>query len=570
MKKFTDPFRYKPTPLVREAAESITNTILKMDESNYFLQGKMIGVLIVKGNKNNKYYSEINNEYGFLAAFSGNINGRSNLKGFVPPIYDLTTPDGHFKTEEKEISRINDRIKEIETCNEYLQAIGEVELLRLSAENEITKHKELILKARERREEIRKSMMDFDEESLLNESRFLKAELKRLQRKSAEEIEKAEARLNIFKSEITHLSNERQRRSDCLQKWIFKQFVVKDSLGNSSSILDIFAAKGLIPPGGTGECAAPKLLQYAYLNGYEPIAMGEFWVGRSPEGSVRNHGHFYPSCTSKCKILLEYMTNGLELIDADSDMNSNSCPDSNSRPNSCPNSCQNSCQNSYGVSSSIEILYEDNDIIAVNKPSGIPSVPGLDSRTSIEEMLDNLLETTLNPVHRLDMDTNGIILFAKNPESAASLREQFEKHSIRKTYYARLAGTPKVADKGRISLPLNCDYEDRPRQKVDKQNGKEAITDYEITGRNNDGTTNVIFHPFTGRTHQLRVHSAHHQGLGCPIVGDYLYGGHSSGYSSATLCLQAYSICFLHPRTNQKITISLTSTPWGNPVFPVE
>jgi tRNA pseudouridine32 synthase/23S rRNA pseudouridine746 synthase len=318
--------------------------------------------------------------------------------------------------------------------------------------------------------------------------------------------------------------------SENLQNWIFRQYIVHNASGEKASIAEIFGQLGITPPGGTGECAAPKLLEYAHRNGLKPLAMGEFWYGKASGTAVRVHGHFYPSCTSKCGPLLGYMMNGLTL----------------GRSNQ-----------STGIE--YNILFDDTDIIVAEKPSGMPSVPGLDGRVSLQELLEQSYGQTIHAVHRLDMDTSGVILFAKTPEAGVELRKQFENHTIRKCYKARLAPATSVHFSTHISLPLAADYDERPRQKVDFKQGKPALTEYEIVSENADGTMDVLFHPTTGRTHQLRVHSAHALGLSRPIVGDLLYGGYSisdTDFIPRRLHLHALSITFRHPRTGEELTFT--------------
>lgn len=221
----------------------------------------------------------------------------------------------------------------------------------------------------------------------------------------------------------------------------------------------------------------------------------------------------------------------------------------------------------------VTLVYEDEAMVAVCKESGVPSVPGLDGRMSVQEMLSLKYGHEIHAVHRLDMDTSGIILFAKTEEAAVNLRRQFEEHTVRKTYMARLCPPDthrfaaesrvlKVGEKGTVELPLSADYDERPRQKVDPAQGKPALTHYEVTGINPDGTTDILFHPHTGRTHQLRVHSAHISGLGRPIVGDLLYGGcgnasqGTEGDDALRLHLHAYSITFEHPLSGSALTLT--------------
>ena len=508
-----NPFRYSPHPLVQKAAEMLMREIDSSEEmSSLFSEGKMLGVLAV----------EAEGITGYLAAFSGNVGGKSILNGFVPPIYDLTDPSGHFKIKEAEISALNREIKELEQNGiaSSLKA-GLMEAER-GMSDEISAQKARMALLKHKRDEIRCETEDpSGEEELTRQSQHEKAELRRIKRRWEEKIATIRSQITAFSESIEQLKRKRAEMSDELQKWIFKQYAVHTSDDKSIPISDIFAEQGLIPPGGTGECAAPKLLNYCFAHGYRPLCMGEFWYGQSPETAVRTHGHFYPSCTSKCGPLLKRMLAGYDF----------------------PQDT---------VHGTPVILHEDDSIIVASKPSGMPSVPGLDGKVSIHEWIGT---DKVESVHRLDMDTSGLIIFAKNEMAASCLRQQFQDHTVRKTYHARLSNAPegcilKPGDKGSISLPLSADYDERPRQKADMSQGKEALTEYEVTSVSPDGSIEVTFKPFTGRTHQLRVHSAHIRGLGHPIVGDMLYGG----ASSPRLCLHAAGITFTHPESGSQVT----------------
>lgn len=511
----TDPFRYFPHPLVRQAADEVMKRISSSESlSTAFSEGKMLGVLIL---------SESPLEY--ITAFSGNVGGKSMIEGFVPPIYDLMNPSGYFKEKEGEISEINRHITTLEE-SDLLKSLN----CRI-AEAEGERDEEIgLIRARmainkRERDEIRCETSDPSRLSMLiKDSQYEKAEFKRLKAGWEKRIKEIEEERDEITAEINRLRQLRASMSDELQKWIFRQYIVHNALGEEKSIYDIFMSEGLIPPGGTGECAAPKLLEYAYRNGMKPIAMGEFWYGTSPQTAVRSHGHFYPSCTSKCGPLLGFMMKGLEI---ETHLTSLPLP---------------------------EIIYDDDYLTVVNKPSGMPSVPGLDGRTSMSEYLGSMYDTSIISVHRLDMDTSGVMVYAKDPYTAAALQRQFEEHTVMKTYMARLSPAPegkvlKEGDKGRIELPLNADYDERPRQKVDLKNGKTAMTEYEVRHVNDDGIIDILFYPHTGRTHQLRVHSAHSLGLGHPIVGDMLYGGDTS----PRLHLHALKIRFTHPVSSESL-----------------
>ena len=521
--RFTDPFRYSPHPLVRVAADILMQRISSSEKlCAYFSEGKMLGVLVV---------SDSSGQLGYLSAFSGNVSGHSRIEGFVPPIFDLLDPSGHFKIKEAEITAINTSISVLENSHQMKDMKRILSDAERDRDEEIGLQKARMAVSKRERNEIRHGNDDPALLSgLIRESQFEKAELRRLKLGWEEKIRSIKDDILTIEEELKTMKRRRAEMSDALQKWIFSQYIVHNALGESSSIGEVFASHGIIPPGGTGECAAPKLLEYAYRNRLKPLAMGEFWYGRSPETAVRTQGHFYPSCTSKCGPLLGYMLKGLS-IGADNQI--------------------------YGRP---QTVFEDDHIIAISKPSGMPSVPGLDGRESLEEWLCSSYGQNIYPVHRLDMDTSGIILFTKDLQSSIDLQKQFEAHSISKTYKARLStaaeGKPVAeGDKGEIRLALSADYDERPRQKADPQQGKSAITVYEVSSVRSDGSIDIVFHPYTGRTHQLRVHSAHTLGLGHPIVGDLLYGGSSA----SRLYLHAFEISFNHPVTGARMTLSTSA-----------
>ena len=519
---FTDPFRYVPHSTVQEAAQLVMKRIDESVLNSEFTEGKMIGVLVVKDKESS---------IGYIAAFSGNVGGRSMIEGFVPPIFDLMDPEGEFKKGEAEISSINIQISQLSSSEELASLKAKLIEAEKDRDSRTAVMRSRMAESKKKREELRKTCSDSSVlADLTRESQFEKAELKRLKIACEERISSIRTRLDETTKQIDTLKHKRAAMSEKLQDWIFRQYIVHNALGESSSISALFSGLGLIPPGGTGECAAPKLLEYAYRNDLEPLAMGEFWYGKSPETAVRTHGHFYPSCTSKCGPLLGYMMKGLSIEQLD-------------------------CQHIDQSHNNPIIIYEDGTVIIVEKPNGMPSVPGLDGKQSLHEWLEKHTGE-IHSVHRLDMDTSGIMIFAKNTDAAVNLRHQFENHTVHKTYMARIYGDykAKLPESGSISLPLSPDYDERPRQKVDKKDGKEAITEYRIEQSRPDGSIDILLYPFTGRTHQLRVHCAHTLGLGCPIIGDRLYGSATISESRPTrLHLHAFSIAFCHPVTNEEL-----------------
>lgn len=326
------------------------------------------------------------------------------------------------------------------------------------------------------------------------------------------------------------LEKERRQMSVDLQAWLFDQYRVMNAKGESSTIAEIFAGRGLVPPGGTGDCAAPKLLQHAFVNGLKPKAMGEFWYGASPLKEVREQARFYPSCTGKCGPLLTWMLQGLDVA-------------------------PNPLDSDFLKSGEPTVIHVDDNIIIVDKPSGMLSVPG---RTTSHSLLEWLRERygVVESCHRLDMDTSGVMVFARNLPSKVELERQFAEREVRKTYRARLVGGSqpwRLPMHGTIALPLLLDYDDRPRQMVDYENGKLAVTEYEVVELLPDGEVDIRFIPHTGRSHQLRVHSAHSKGLGRPIKGDCLYGSPSDG----PLFLRAESLSFRHPVTGESLSFAV-------------
>ena len=326
---------------------------------------------------------------------------------------------------------------------------------------------------------------------------------------------------------IEALKEERKQRSIALQQWIFEQFRLRNARGEEQDIYSIFTQTAhRNPPAGTGECAAPKLLQYAYLNNLQPLAMAEFWWGDSPKGEIRRHGHYYPACRHKCEPILNFMLQGLQV-----------------EPNPLLTSNTDATQ--------LETVYEDDYLLVVNKPAGMLSVPGKTGQASVLTLLQERYPDATGPilVHRLDMATSGLLLAAKDKDTHALLQKQFEGRTVKKRYIALLEGIPQAEPKGFIRLPLRPDFDNRPLQMVCYEYGKPAVTRYEIMDTEND-RTRMAFYPETGRTHQLRVHAAHPEGLNCPIVGDPLYG-----QPADRLYLHAERLEFRHPVTGQRLQI---------------
>ena len=337
----------------------------------------------------------------------------------------------------------------------------------------------------------------------------------------------------------SHLSPLTSKKmSQDLQLWLFHQYQFLNARGETKDLVDVWQdyhcsprirRRYPLPPGGTGDCCAPKLLQYAYQNGLKPLCMAEFWWGPSPKSEVRHHGQFYPACRGKCKPVLTWMLQGLDVDPS---------PDENGFPHLVP-----------------EVVYEDETIAVINKPAGLLSIPGRTEDFSVATWAQQRWPGS-QPVHRLDMWTQGIILVTKTNEAYRTLQQQFTDHTVKKRYLAVVEGIPQE-EHGIIDLPLLCDPMNRPRQVVDFERGKRAITEYRVLGsvtkEPSPCYTLLALWPHTGRTHQIRMHCAHPDGLGCPILGDELYG-HTSDRG---LCLQAQAISFIHPITGKKMHFEL-------------
>ncbi|MGK4023465.1 RluA family pseudouridine synthase [Bacteroides fragilis] len=516
---FTYPFHYTPHPLCVMAAGEVQAYINKQTRWKEELdKGKMFGVLIVRTS---------NGQTGYLAAFSGNLCGSNSHSFFVPPVYDLLKPDGFFKIEEEQISAINHQIGQLQNCDRYLKLQQKMERETASSQQALSEARKVLKAAKEKREQRRLHRPNENEQAaMIRESQYQKAEFKRLERYWKEQISEIKTEMESFSSQIEALKAERRNRSAALQQKLFQQFNFLNAKGETKNLCAIFEETvQKTPPAGAGECAAPKLLQYAYLSGLSPIAMAEFWWGESPKTEIRHHGYYYPSCRGKCEPILRHMLQGLDVEPAPSER--------------------------YSLSQNMpEILFEDQWLLVLHKPEGVLSVPGKSEEQSIYSLLRARYPEATGPlvVHRLDMATSGLLLAAKTQEVHRHLQAQFENRSIKKRYIALLDGI-LPEEEGVINLPICPDYLDRPRQMVNEELGKTAITRYRVMDRKN-GQTRIAFFPLTGRTHQLRVHAAHPLGLNCPIVGDELYGR-----KAERLYLHAEYLEFIHPVSGQRMVI---------------
>lgn len=517
--KFTYPFHYTPHPLCVMAAEEVETYLAMQSQWEKELnKGKMFGVLVVQTKEGN---------IGYLAAFSGNIAKKNRYPFFVPPVYNLLDPDGFFKKAETEISDINARLTQMENAPEHLELLKELDDQKEKWEKISAKAKEQMREAKRNRDSCRTgNLCQEEQEKMIRESQQEKIQYKKLANQHKAIIASTESTICEYNNRLHRLKVKRQDLSAALQQKIFKQFQVLNNQGISKDLYTIFKETvHKAPPAGAGECAAPKLLQYAYLNKLKPIAMAEFWWGQSPKSEIRHHGYYYPSCKEKCEPILHHMLQGLEVDD-------------------------NPLTAASIRASEIEIVYEDQWLLVINKPENVLSVPGKQDTFSISQWAKERYPEATGPliVHRLDMSTSGLLLIAKTKEVHQNLQAQFSNRTVKKRYMALLDGI-LPQNEGTITLPLCSNPLDRPRQMVSTEHGKPATTRYKVLNRSN-GRTRIAFYPLTGRTHQLRVHSSHPGGLNCPIAGDPLYGKPAD-----RLYLHAESLGFTHPASGKTVRI---------------
>ena len=541
--RMNNPLDYQPHPLCIAVCKELQTYLSEREDWREEIdKGKMFGVLIVENAQPASGAPKI----GYLAAYSGQIGGRSDWDDFVPAVFDYLQPDGYFKTHEAEISGINQSIRKLEANTHMKEAKGLILQLQEERKHTIAAYQEKIKKAKAKRDARREagSLNPEEEAEMVKESQFMKAELRRL-KKSLSEKTSLETEYEAYQADILSLKQLRKTLSDALQQWLFSQFRMQNHEGESKDLLEIFrdaalrdypqatiatsriAALKMVPPAGSGECCEPKLLQYAYSLGYKPLQMAMFWWGESPKEEIRHHLHFYPACNGKCKPILQWMLPASTFEPAAVDL---------------------------ALYNKVETLYEDREIAVIHKPEGLLSVPGKDAaQPSVHALMRSKYPEATGPliVHRLDMSTSGVMMIAKTEFAYHRLQKAFLNHQIQKKYVAIISGKV-IPEKGIISLPLMPDYLDRPRQIVDHELGKEAITEYEVLEPVDDSHLRIALYPKTGRTHQLRVHCAHQEGLNAPILGDPLYGNEKA----ARLHLHAEEITFEHPLTGKKMTIT--------------
>lgn len=543
-----NPFYYTPSAACRQAAKEVAAWLEGLPSPfcdapadtafrNEIRHGKMFGVLVVEvpGTASADELLHRSGAVTYLAGYSGQIVGRSDWPAFVPAVFDYLQPHGYFKEHEAEIVSLNHEIAQAQADSKTTAPL-------------------LTSPADDPRPALDKQQHDGEsEEAFIRRRQYENAELHRWKLRQRErEAERLKAE-EAIKARVSALKTLRRRKSDDLQHWLFHNFRMHNGKGETMDLIEITrwyhaadnsVAGSAIPPAGSGECCEPKLLQYALMHGLKPVSMAMFWWGESPRGEIRHHLQYYPACNSKCKPILKWMLQGIA-VDAN--------PLESSRDDD-------------RLAAQLKVLYEDDSLCVVSKPSGLLSVPGKSGRQSVYSLMRQRYPDTDSPliVHRLDMDTSGVMIIAKTMEAYHNLQKQFADHQIQKRYVAVLSHERREAPQSRdndaqhdghkktgndsnvISLPLRPDVDDRPRQVVDFDNGRPAVTYYKYVS-----PTRIWLWPRTGRTHQLRVHCAHSLGLDNPIKGDNLYGEPAD-----RLYLHAEAITFRHPTTGKMMTIT--------------
>ncbi|MCO4797897.1 MAG: RNA pseudouridine synthase [Colwelliaceae bacterium] len=549
--RFTFPFYYQPHPLCILATKELQHFLTNQDQLQHSFglsleeniktestTGKMFGVLVVKSEQG---------EVGYLSAFSGKLEDANFLTNFVPPVFDMLKKDSLFLEKQVVINNINREIDNLEQNPKINELTRQLEQMNAQFECELQTHRERIVDNRKIRKEKR-----FIAEQQFNENTLGADEFKlhsiQMSRESVEDknklleiktfwqsrIDDIEEALNLLLDEINALKKQRKKLSNNLQKKLFQQYKFLNQSGEEKSLLELFKDTILQkPPAGAGDCAAPKLIQYAFENNYTPIAMAEFWWGKAPKSEIRQHKNFYPACQGKCQPILAHMLDGIDID-------------------------ENPLLENPAEGRVLPIVFQDNDIVVVNKPANFLSVPGKSIEDSVSTRIKSMFPHASGPiiVHRLDMATSGLLIVALNSRAHKKLQQQFINRTIEKRYVAIIEGELST-DTGIIELPLTVDLNDRPRQLVCYKQGKKAFTTYKKFDpqpviNSKKKLTKVYLYPKTGRTHQLRVHCAHIDGLNMPILGDDLYGN-----KNTRLHLHAEYIAFQHPVTQTSLQFQI-------------
>lgn len=523
--RFTFPFCYTPHPLCVLAAQELQQHIETQDQwqHNFGLNnddaiGHMFGVLLVQNPQG---------DIGYLSAFSGKIAGQTHLPHFVPPVVDALNINPAISTQQIIIDNITAKITAIKSKPSYIQLQQQYQTAQTQAELTSESFRLQMIEQRKQR----KLQRTAAEQS--NDSEFMTQEFHRLARESAfdkhqqktirqqwtQTLAEISNKLQADKEQLALLKSEYDTLTTLLQQHRYAQYQFLNQYGEAKDLNTLFG--DITPPQEAGECATVKLLQHAFKQDFKPLAMAKFWWGASPAAQIRKHKYFYEACKNKCEPILQHMLTGIE-IDA------------------------NPLLQNPAEGKELEIVYQDEAMVVINKPAEFLSVPGKVITDSVYSRMQAMFPDSDSPliVHRLDMSTSGLIVIALTKDAHKALQKQFINRTAEKRYVALLDGIAEH-DHGEINLPMRVDLDDRPRQLVCYEHGKPAQTKWQVIERK-DGKTKVYYYPKTGRTHQLRIHSAHHNGMNMPIVGDDLYG-----QKAERLHLHAQYLGLAHPVTGE-------------------
>ncbi len=506
----------------------------------------MMGVLVVETPQGNT---------AFLSAFSGMLGGQWQVEGFVPPAFEVNERNEFLPAGEQQLERLRNRhhqIAQSESARTTRKTLAQQERAYLESTN-CLKH---LLRERKRQRSLQRlseagvAMPSEDSDSveqqrttrqqLDDQSRQDKRELKQHHRDWRIKLSKTRASVESLQLSADQLKQQHKSLSRNLQEQVFQGYRLLNSKLESEPMNRFFPAS--LPPGGTGDCAAIKLLQACYQRRLKPVCLGEFWWGATPAGGIRHHAHYYPACRGKCRPLLPFMLSGLDV----------DLPDYE-KPVFFP-------------SDEPRTVYEDEHLVVVEKPAGMLSVPGIALSDSVETRLRSRYHDSCGNLlaHRLDQATSGLLLAGRSDAVRSQLQRQFQQRRVEKRYTAMLSAI-NIPGQGRIELPLRTDIDDRPRQCVCRRYGKKSLTRYKVIERFPD-KTRIALYPVTGRTHQLRVHAAHPDGLNAPVIGDELYGvvvnnelPRQTQTGKNRLHLHAEYIAFSHPVSARPM--SFTSLP---------
>jgi tRNA pseudouridine32 synthase / 23S rRNA pseudouridine746 synthase len=521
-----NPFYIKPSSLGMRAFSVFHETLLCRDDiQNFFASspiGKMFGLLVVKTQEG---------ALGFLAAFSGKLGDSTHIAGFVPPVFDTLIYDGFYKQGERMLDALTREIEQLSNATDYQAKLQAVAELKIKHQEELAMLSAQIKAEKVKRKNLRVAASPEVLLALSQESINEQLQLKWFKKQATEAASTAQEEIRVFEDRIQALKNKRKALSQQLQRQLFEQYTFLNAKREKKNIVEIFETFGAdVPPAGTGECAAPKLFQFAFQHDLKPVELLEFWWGPSSTSQVRVQGNFYPSCRSKCEPILHHMLS------------------------QTPSEAPPLLKDDHRLKD-IEIIYQDEHLAVLNKPFDVLSVPGKVQSLSVQDYLTTLFPEAERPmlVHRLDRATSGILLVAMNQAVYVRLQRQFTKRLVKKKYLAILDGVI-AQQSGTIDLPLRVDLDNRPQQMVCYEHGLAAKTHFEVL-EIKDNRTKIAFYPVTGRTHQLRVHAAHPQGLNTPILGDDLYGK-----IATRLHLHAAELIFEHPVSRQSMIVTCAET----------